>query len=219
FVRDTGGGALGNSRELQSTVFSDPVLNEHRLGGPVLVSNDRLVLVKSLEHHLPAPKPLAQVRDTIVAAIRNARENAAALAAAQGAVKQLEGGAAGSGTAAARAPAFDGIASSLGVAAEPSRFIARSDPSVPAQIRDEVFSSPKPRDGQPVFRALALESGGAVIIGVTAVKTGTGETDPRELASTRRQQAGRYGADAADDYLEQLRLTAKVEKNLQVFQQ
>ncbi|HXS28372.1 MAG TPA: peptidyl-prolyl cis-trans isomerase [Steroidobacteraceae bacterium] len=207
FVRGTGGGAIGNSRELQNTVFGDAVLTEHRIGGPVLVNNDRLVLVKALEHHMPAPKPIAQVRDTIVAAIRKDRENAAALAAAQDAAKKLESGA-----------AFDGVARDLGVKAEPLHYISRTDPSVPADIRSDVFASPKPQNGKPVYRTVALDKGGAALIGITNVKTDT-TPNPQSAANSRREQADRYGEEAANGYLEQLRASAKVEKNLQVFEQ
>jgi peptidyl-prolyl cis-trans isomerase D len=208
FTRTAGGGAIGNSRELQSTVFGDSVLSEHHIGGPVLVNNDRLVLVKMLDHHMPAPKPIAQVRDTIVAAIRKERENAAALAAAQGAVQKLESGA-----------AFDAVARDLGVKPEPLHYVGRTDPSVPADIRDEVFTSPKPENGKPVFQRLQRAAGGAAIIGITSVKTGASPMSAQAVASSSRQQADRYGADAANGYLEQLRLTAKVAKNLQVFEQ
>ncbi len=208
FDKGTGGGAIGNSRELQNTVFSDSVLGEHRIGGPVLVNNDKLVLVKALDHRMPAPKPIAEVRDTIVAALRKDRENAAAVAAAQTAAQKLESGA-----------AFDAVAESLGVKPEPLHYIARTDPSVPAEVRDQVFSSPKPQNGRPVFRAVALGTGGAALIGITGVKTDSTPVDPKVMASTVREQAEQYGAEAANGYLEQLRLTAKVEKNLQVFEQ
>ena len=208
FTRTGGGGALGNTRELENTVYGDPVLVEHRIGGPVLLNNDRLVLVKALDHQMPAPKPLAQVRDTIVAAIRRDRANAAALAAAQGAVQQLDSGA-----------TFDSVAQDLGVKAEPARYIGRTDPSVPTEIRDDVFASAKPQNGTPVYRTVALAKGGAAVIGITSVKTDMTPTSPQELASSRRQQAEQYAAEASNGYIDQLRLTAKVEKNLQVFEQ
>lgn len=204
----TDGGALGNARELQSAVFSDPVLMEHRIGGPVLVNNDRLVLVKTLDHQMPAPKPLAQVRDTIVAAMQRDRANAAALAAAQSAAQKLDSGA-----------TFDQVVADLGVKAEPAHFIARTDPSVPGEIRDDVFASPKPQNGKAVFRTVPLAKGGAALIGITGVKTEATPVTPQEIANTRHEQAQRYGSEAASGYLEQLRVTAKVEKNLQVFEQ
>ncbi|HEY2590752.1 MAG TPA: peptidyl-prolyl cis-trans isomerase [Steroidobacteraceae bacterium] len=208
FTRSAGGGAIGNSHELQSTVFGDSVLSEHRIGGPVLVNNDRLVLVKALDHHSAAPKPVAQVHDTIVAAMRKDRDNAAALAAAQGAAQKLESGV-----------AFDDVARDLGVKAEPPHYIGRTDPSVPADLRDEIFASPKPQNGKPVFRTLPLAKGGAAVIGVTGVKIDTAPMNPQEAAGSRREQADRYGTEAANGYLAQLRATANVQKNLQVFEQ
>ncbi len=206
FDRGTGGAPLGNSRDLQDAVFSDPVLAEHRIGGPVLIGDDRIVLVRALDHHMPAPKPLAQVRDTIVAALRSERENAAAVAAAQAAVHKLESGA-----------TFEAVAHDLGVTAEPPHFVGRTDPSVPAQIRSVLFVSPKPSKGKPVFQAVALDSGGAALLAVTDVRNGAAPTDER--TSVLQQQAVAYGPDAAGDYVEQLRLTAKVRKNLQAFEQ
>jgi len=39
-----------------------------RVGVPVALADDHLVLVKVLEHRAPAPKPLASVRADIIAA-------------------------------------------------------------------------------------------------------------------------------------------------------
>jgi peptidyl-prolyl cis-trans isomerase D len=207
FVRGTGGGSLGNSRELQDAVFSDSVLGEHRIGGPVLIGDDRMVLVRALDHHPAAPKPVAEVKDKIVAALRSERANQAALAAAQAAVRRLDSGS-----------PFDDVVHELGVTAEPAHFVGRSDPSVPASIRDALFTAPTPAKGRPVFRGFALASGGAALIAVTDVRTDP-SSDPAQLAQTRREQSAEYGAQAANDYLAQLRLTAKVQKNPQVFEQ
>jgi len=208
FVRGTGGGALGNSRELQDAAFGDPVLNEHRIGGPVIVNNDRMVLLRALDHHMPAPQPLAQVHDTIVAAIRKERASEAAVRAAQGAVRELEAG-----------TAFEAVVHSLGVSADPAHDVGRTDPSIPAQIRSAVFESAKPAKGKPEYRALALSGGDAAVVGILGVKMASPLDNPQLLITTRQQEGSRYGAEATNSYLEQLRMSAKVEKNLQVFAQ
>ena len=207
FVRGTGGGALGNSRELQDTVFSDSVLAERHIGGPVLLGDDRMVLVRAIDHHPAAPKPLAEVREKILAALRTERANAAALAAAQAAVRQVDSGS-----------SFDSVVHELGVTADPAHFVGRSDPSVPAAIRDALFTAPKPANGQAVYRAVALPAGGAAVIAVTEVRADA-TADPGLLAQTRREQSAQYGDESAIDYLDQLRLTAKVQKNPEVFEQ
>ncbi|HUN75005.1 MAG TPA: peptidyl-prolyl cis-trans isomerase [Steroidobacteraceae bacterium] len=207
FVRGTGGGALGNSRELQDAVFSDPVLAEHHIGGPVLIGDDRLVLVRALDHHAASPKPLAEVRDRIVAALRTERANQAALAAAQAAAQRLDSGV-----------PFDTVVHDLGVTAEPPHFVGRTDPSVPATLRDALFTLPRPAPGKGVFRAVALNGGGAALVAVTEVREDP-TSDPAVLAQTRQQQSADYGTEAANNYVEQLRMTAKVQKNPQVFEQ
>jgi peptidyl-prolyl cis-trans isomerase D len=207
FVRGAGGGALGNSRDLQDAVFSDSVLGEHRIGGPVLIGDDRLVLVRALDHHPAAPKPLAEVRDKIIAALRTERANQAALAAAQAAVQRLDSGA-----------SFEAVAHDLGVTADPAHFVGRTDPSVPAAIRAQLFTAPRPATGKAVFRAFALASGGAALIALTDVRTDV-LSDPAQLAQTRSEESEKYGTEAANDYLEQLRVTAKVQKNPEVFNQ
>ncbi len=207
FVRGAGGGTLGNSRELQDAVFSDSVLAEHHIGGPVPIGDDRLVLVRALDHHPAAPKPVAEVRDKIIAALRTEQANQAALAAAQGAVKRLDSGA-----------SFETVAHDLGVTADPAHFVGRTDPSVPAPIRDELFMAPTPVKGKAVYRAFPLAAGGAALMAVTDVRTDA-LANPAQLSETRSEQSTEYGTEAANDYLEQLRLTAKVQKNPEVFEQ
>ena len=66
FVRGAGGAPLGAAQPLQDMVFGDSPLSVGRLGGPLLLGDDRLVVVKVLEHRKPQVKPLAEVRDGIV---------------------------------------------------------------------------------------------------------------------------------------------------------
>ena len=41
-----GGGALGVNADLSTLVFSDTVLKDQRIGGPVALSDDRMVIIK-----------------------------------------------------------------------------------------------------------------------------------------------------------------------------
>src|SRR5215475_12714328 len=66
FAKGAGAAPLGQARTLQDLVFADPPLAVGKVGGPVLVGDDRLVIVKVLEHRKPEPRPLNEVRDGIV---------------------------------------------------------------------------------------------------------------------------------------------------------
>ena len=118
YLKGAGGGDLGPAKEVQDVVFGDAVLGEHKIGGPVLVGEDRLVLVRDLSHTPAAPKPLAAVRDQIVAALRKEAGSQAALAAAQSAVRSLQAG-----------KDFAAVVQGLGVAAmRPASWVARTLP-------------------------------------------------------------------------------------------
>ncbi|TLZ59412.1 MAG: hypothetical protein E6K20_15565, partial [Gammaproteobacteria bacterium] len=93
FVKGAGAPPLGLAPPLQELIFADPPLAVGRLGGPVLLGDDRLAIVKVLEHRKARPKPLAEVRESIVAALTQSRATALALAAAKAARQKLEGGA------------------------------------------------------------------------------------------------------------------------------
>ena len=208
YLKGTGGGDLGSTPELQALVFGDTVLGEHKIGGPLLLGDERLVLVKDLSHALPAPKPLATVHDQIVAALRKESGAKAALAAAEAAKNSLQSG-----------KDFDAIAKELGVTAEASRFVGRQDPSVPALIRDAAFKAPKPAEHQGVYQALVQPDGGAVVLAVTAVRVDAAPTDKQQISALARDLAAQYAEADGSAYVEQARSEAKVQKNIELFDQ
>ncbi|MFM2287499.1 MAG: hypothetical protein RL684_642, partial [Pseudomonadota bacterium] len=86
------GGALGVNADLSAAVFSDRVLKDQRIGGPVALAPDHVVIVKALAHSLPKARPLADVRAEVEAAVRRDEGTRAARAAAEAAVKRLTAG-------------------------------------------------------------------------------------------------------------------------------
>lgn len=204
----TGGGApLGNQPELLSAVFSDDAITGARIVGPLALGDDRVVIFKVLAHHPPAPQPIASVRQEIVAAMTKAQSSAAALAAADAAVKRLQQG-----------ESFDAVAKSLDVTSMPAAYVGRSDPQVPTQVRDAAFAAPAPAAGKPVYQALSLDDGGAALLAVLAVKPGqpgVNSKNDEQLVDgyMRRDSEGEMTA-----YVLELQRRAKIERNPDVFQ-
>jgi peptidyl-prolyl cis-trans isomerase D len=168
--------------------------------------------VKVTEHNKPQPKPVAEVREGIVTLIRKERGSQAALKAAQDAEAKLQSGS-----------SFDEVARQLGVSSEPARFVTRTDSTLPAQLRELVFNSPKPTQ-KPVFRAVALQTGGAALVAVTAFRNDPPEVDKDKIADSIKQQTAqmkqdalRHGQADAESYVEELRRTADVRKNPKAF--
>jgi peptidyl-prolyl cis-trans isomerase D len=204
FVKGAGGVPFGAAPQLQELLFADPPLAAGKLGGPVLLGDDRLVIFKVLEHRASAPKPPAEVRDSIVEAITKDAGTHAALGAAQRARDELLKGA-----------SFDTVAQELKVSPDPAHFIGRNDPSVPAQVREAAFALAKPA-GKPEFEALALNDGGAALLAVSAVRTAP--THEAEAQKGRvQQESERLGTAAALAYVEEVRRTASVRKNPKAF--
>jgi len=205
YAKGAGAPPLGPAPQLQELVFGEPPLAVGRLGGPVLVGDDRLLIVKVLEHRQPTAKALAEVRDGIVAAISREQETAAALKAADSARGQLAAGA-----------SFDAIAKELNLTADPAHFIGRSDPSVPAQVREAAFAAGRPT-GSGAFRTVALSDGGAAIVAVTAVRTAA--THEAKAQSERAlREAQQLGMADVRAYEENVRRTADVRKNPKAFE-
>ncbi len=206
FLRSVGGAPLGTSKELQEVVFSSAVLDEGHIGGPVLLGEDRIVIVKDLEHHKAAPKPVDEVHEVIMAAILKERGNEAAVKAAGEAHDKLVGGA-----------SFDQVLHELGVTAEPAHFVGRADPSVPAPIREAVFRAPKP-DGKPVFRAVQLAEGGAALFAVTSLRTRGDVTDAKADAEAAQKALNRQAEGDVEAYMGEVRRKADVKKNPKAFE-
>jgi peptidyl-prolyl cis-trans isomerase D len=205
FLKGAGAAPLGATPALQELVFGDPPLAVGHLGGPVLLGDDALALVKVLEHRKPELKPLNEVRATIVAAITKERARQATFAAAQTARAQLEGGA-----------EFDAVARQLGVPADPAHFVSRKDPSTPAPIRDAVFAAAVPA-GKPVYRALTLENGSAAVVAVTHVRTAPAH-EAQAQSDRAQAQARSEGMGAVMAYVDEVRRTATVRKNPKAFE-
>ncbi len=207
FQKGAGAAPLGPAPQLQALVFAEPPVAAGRIAGPVLLGDDRLVVAKVLEHRAPQPKPLAEVRDSIVAAVTKEQASGAALKAAQAAREQLQAG-----------TPLETLAQQLKVSAEPAHFIGRNDPSVPAQLRAAAFAlPPPPPSGKPAVSALALTEGGAAVFELSAVRSAT-SADLQALRDRGVREAQDLGQNEVTAYLAEMRRTADVKKNPKAFE-
>jgi peptidyl-prolyl cis-trans isomerase D len=206
YERGTGGAPLTATAELDQVVFSSSVLDEKRTGGPVALGEDRIVLVRALEHRKPVAKPLASVRDDIVKLIRDEFGRTESRKAAESARAKLSAG-----------TSFDDVVKELGVTADAARFIGREDPSVPGSVRTAAFESPKPPVGKTLYSTAQLDNGGAAVLAISNVRLDPNAAPQLQVAQ-QRQVMGRQGEGDAVAYLEELRRTADVSKNPQAFE-
>jgi peptidyl-prolyl cis-trans isomerase D len=206
FRRGGGGEPLGSGAELQQVVFSDATLNQGKIGGPVELGEDRLVLVKVTSHHKSEPKPLATVHDEIVALLRHDRGVAAAKAAAQGAVARLNSG-----------EKLEMLANGWSVTAEPAKFVSRGDPSIPAALRNAVFEAPRPAE-KPVVQASSLDDGSSVVFIVSRTRVADTSKNPQLVQQENASLLQRVAGGDIAAYIDEARRKAKIIKNPKVFE-
>jgi peptidyl-prolyl cis-trans isomerase D len=201
----SGAAPLGGNPDLVQAVFSDDTIGGDRLGGPVALAPDRIVIFKVLEHRAPAAQPLDSVRDEVIAAIRKNASTTAAQAAADAAVKQLDAGA-----------SFDSVIKGLGLTAAPAASYARSDPQLPVQVRETAFAAPHPAD-KPEFKAIALDNGGAALVMLSAVRPGAPGVNPKNDEQLVTDFLKRDRDAELQAYLLELERRASVKRNPAVF--
>ena len=109
------------------------------------------------------------------------------------------------------------MAKSLGVKVSAAAFIGRSDPQLPAQVRQAAFAAPRPA-GKPVYRALALDNGGAALLAITAIKAGTAGANPQNDEQLISQYMRRDREGDMRAYLLELQRRATVKTNPTIFQ-
>jgi peptidyl-prolyl cis-trans isomerase D len=206
FPRGGGAEPLGSSPDLQQVVFGDATLNQGRIGGPVALGEDRLVIVKVTQHRKAEPKPLAAVREEIIGLLRHERAVAAAKAAAADMLTKLEAGG-----------KLDALASSARTTAEPARFVSRGDPSIPAALRTAVFEAPRPTTS-PVIRTASLDDGSTAVFVVSRTRVGDTSANPQLAQQQNIMLVQRAASGDIAAYVSEARRKAKVTKNPRVFE-
>lgn len=208
FERGAGGLPLGSDAELNRLVFSDAALNQRRVAGPVQLGEDRITVFQVMSHAAATTKPLADVKDSITAAIRRERGAAAAQVAADAAAAKLKAGA-----------KFDAVLADLKVKADPARFVARSVPDVPVQLRDAAFAGVRPTADKPHVDVVKMDAGAVALLLVTGSRVQALSDNPQLQQLRSQRELQRYSVRDLDAYVGDLVSAAKVSKNPQAFQQ
>ena len=155
--REGGEGLLGNPR-VTSAAFSDYVLSQGQNSDIIEPEKDVLqaVVLRVVEHREAAERPLDEVRDEIVAALRDEAAREGAEAAAKAAADQLKGGADLNAVAGERKVEAPGL-------------VGRNDPKVPVPVRRLAFTLPMPEDGGAAVGTTSFDNGDSAVVRVAAV--------------------------------------------------
>jgi len=208
FERGAGGLPLGSDAELNREVFGDAVLTQRRIGGPVQLAEDRITIFRVEDHRPASVRSLDEVRGEITTAVIRERGAAAALAAAEQGAKDLATG-----------RTFEQVAAALKVKPEPTRFVARSAPDLPVELRDALFVANRPEPSKPLRKVVKLEDGGVALLESTTTRVAAQLDMPQLITLRTQRELQRYTRREIEAYIDQLVKSAKVRENPAAFVQ
>ena len=198
---------LGPSAEFDEVVFSDAVLNRRQISRPITIGEDRLMVVQVIDSQPSTFEKFESVREKV----RDAATVSKAAELLRNTVDKLVSDINSVDDLTSKVTNFKGRFQS-------SRFIDRTDPSVPLKLRRSVFESNRPKADKPVVGSVILDNGDAAVFVATDSRNVADTLDPATRSARIRQGITLSGQATLASYVNDLRATSNVEKNVQGFQ-
>jgi peptidyl-prolyl cis-trans isomerase D len=192
-----GGGELAGFPQVVEAVFSPAVLEDGENSRPIELSESRAVVLRVADHRLPQQRPLEDVREEVVAALKLDAARERAIEQGEALLRAAQDGASLAEAAAANGAEYH----------EPT-LVGRRDPGLAPQLLGEIFRAPKPA-AQSTLAGLALSDGDYVVYAISAVEPGKVEASSERL-NERRQLSQQVGALDFSGYVSDLQRGAKV---------
>lgn len=196
-------GVTANQKVI-GAAFSDEVLKEGNNSEAIELTTTHLVVVRTRDHKEANQPPLAEVREQVMAAVRAQKAAEKVRQMAEDAAKALrEGG---------RKP--EELAQELGITWQRNEQLTREGRAVAREVMDAVFAMPRPAQGSPTVKPVALANGTQAVVVLYAVTDG----DPAKLEAADLEQAGQSlaraeGQAALDGVMAAVRARAEIRVN------
>jgi peptidyl-prolyl cis-trans isomerase D len=199
FTREAGEGVTAEDK-VREAAFSEEVLNG-RNSDPVELGNEKALVLRVKEHQPASDKPLAEVKEAIVAKLRDEEARRETRKQAEDLLEQVREG---------RPLAEAAKAGGLTVAKPPA--LRRGADKLPPALVSAVFKAPRPADAKPAPASVELDSGEAVVFNLLAVKDGApASTEAKEADSVRDFLVKTAGQREFTSFVARLREMADVQ--------
>ncbi|MEX2525431.1 MAG: SurA N-terminal domain-containing protein [Gammaproteobacteria bacterium] len=157
FSREGAGDGFLNDPKVLSAAFSDEVLRNGNNSEIIELGTNRSIVLRVIDHKLPAKQPLEEVRDEVVEAIRFEKGSNRTREIGQLVIQELKAGNDG-----------DAVAGQYDLKWKSAAGVKRDDPAVNRSILRTAFSLGRPDNG-PLIGGDALGSGDYAVVVVNAV--------------------------------------------------
>ena len=200
-----GGADIAADPKVIAAAFSDDVIELGANSELIELTPERVMVLRVGKHMLPEPKPLDDVRESVVQSIKMEEVRKLLEIRAEKLLAELNGGANPSE-----------LASSESLTWTESLKATRAQQGVPAQLLAQAFKMKHPEDGAQVFGRTELANGDVALIALKAVYPGEATT----VDETRNRMLGAYiangtGRNLFGEYLRSLKDGAKVKLNIE----
>ncbi len=209
FTRTEGGAPFGAQPAVIDAAFSDDVLNGEN-SKPIELEPGDIVVVRVASRIEPELKPLAQVRDQIVEAIKKDKADEMLDARTREIAEQL-----GSGDT-----TWDQAKGELKAEAHGPKWVSRTEADFPIELRNALFAVPKPAAGAttPTYRAVGLGTGDFAVLALSGTRVDSTAEAADKLQLRTNQSLRRAAAGEVTGYMTELRERADVDKNPKAFE-
>jgi peptidyl-prolyl cis-trans isomerase D len=207
FTRTEGGGPFGAQPAIIDAAFSDEVLNGEN-SQPVELEPGDVVVLRVASRTEPQLKPLAQVREQIVEAIKKDRADEQLDARTRELAEQL----------AAASTTWEQARTELKADAHGPMWASRTEADLPIEVRNALFAMPKPASGQKTYKAVGLGTGDFAVVALSGTRAGTVSESGEQRQMRTNQALRRVASGEVMGYMTELRKRADVDKNPKAFQ-
>ncbi|MDD1648787.1 MAG: SurA N-terminal domain-containing protein [Methylococcaceae bacterium] len=159
FTREAGEG-LAAEEAVRKAAFSEEVLGG-RNSDPIELGNEKAVVLRIKDHQPATDKPLAEVREAVIARLRDQEARAETAKRSQ----QLQ-------TAVRSGKSLAEAAKGLGLETSKSGFIRRENDKLPPELVRAAFNAARPAADKATPGEVALPDGSQFVFRITAVKDG-----------------------------------------------
>lgn len=186
FDRNSGTGIATNAN-VRNAAFSSEVMAGNN-SEPLQIGENHMAVIRIKEHQPVSYRPLDEVRDDVVALLRDRSAKNAAVTLGELFIKQLEAGA-----------DVAEIAEQHGVEWIKTELIKRDDSAVDKELLDAVFRIARPTEGETKWHGFELRNGDYAVLALYQVKLGDPVSiDEADRASLRdRLQRNRSQSEGA----------------------
>lgn len=187
-----------NDPKVLSVAFSEQLRDDNTNSDVIELSDGKALVLHITGYQPKAAKPLAEVKDQVIAAIKHDKASEVARGKAQGLLEKLKAG-----------DDIKADLAALDLKVETHKGIARFDRQLDQNLVAQVFMLPHPKDGKPSVALVTETNGDRVVVALDKVNV---PAAPSQMVSLLQGQLGQGRAQA--DYkslIEELRKSAKIE--------